>query len=145
MMRTTPQQSDPNLGMQGLNGMVRKKILIVDEDRFAKVCNALLQLDGFLSEHIVRLQELTKIETLGNFDLVITSYPYGMEVLNKLKNRNIPVIVLSDCVDTDLLSCLRQINSSFCMIKPIDFGSFSNIIKNIMFDQSERKLGYEIL
>jgi DNA-binding NtrC family response regulator len=129
----------------GQNRMNNKKILIVDEDRFAKVCNALLQLDGYLSDHIVLRQQLQRLETMKNFDLVITSYPYGTEVLNKLKNRDIPVVVLSDGVDSDLLACLKQIKMSFCMIKPIDFAKFSKIIENIMTKKMETGFGYEIL
>jgi len=125
--------------------MRHKKILIFDEGRFAKVCNALLQLDGYVPEHIVQVQELKKLANFKNFDLIITSYPYGVDVLDRLKNKDIPVVVLSDCVDNDLLNCLKKIKTSFCMIKPVDFSKFSKIIKTIMTKKMERALGYEIL
>lgn len=125
--------------------MRHKKILIFDEGRFAKVCNALLQLDGYGPEHIIQVQELKKLANFGNFDLIITSYPYGADVLDNVKDKDIPVVVLSDCVDSDLLNCLKKIKTSFCMIKPVDFSKFSKVIENIMTKKMERSLGYEIL
>jgi hypothetical protein len=78
--------------------MKRKKILVFDEEGFARVCNALLQLDGHHADYLVFTQEFGPLEKMEDYGLLITSYPYGSCILKLIKHYDIPTLVLSDCV-----------------------------------------------
>jgi len=111
---------------------VDKKILIYDEARFARICNALLQLDGHPAESIVNGVDPLPMETLNGYSLVITSFPYGTSMFAFLREAQVPVLVLSDIVSADLIRSVCEIKKSCCMIKPVDFGQFSQFVQRVL-------------
>ena len=84
-----------------------KKILIIDEEGFARICAALLEPVGYGIETFTHT--MTNSETLSsrlkqnNIGLIITSYPYGRSLLNEIKKRKIPSFILSDNIDGRLM------------------------------------------
>ena len=60
----------------------------------------------------------------------------GYEVLRKLKEtqgtKDIPVIVLSDELNNDLIRIMKQIRNSVCLVKPLDFERFKYIVRGII-------------
>jgi len=114
----------------GLN-MHNKKILVFDEESFARICHALLQLDGYPADCLNKM-DIEMAGELEDYGLVITSFPYGLSLFPRLMDRQIPVLVLSDCLSGELLECLKSIRNSLCMVKPIDYEQFRGKIKNVM-------------
>jgi hypothetical protein len=123
--------------------MNNKKILVVDEESFARVCRALLQLDGYPADCLAS-RDLQATGDLENYGLVITSYPYGLSLFPRLMHRQAPVLVLSDCLSGELLECLKGIRNSICMIKPLDYEQFSGKIRKVMNSDWSDSDGYEI-
>jgi hypothetical protein len=114
----------------GVN-MHKKKILVFDEESFARICHALLQLDGYPAVCLAKM-DIDQAGELEDYGLVITSYPYGLSLFPRLKHRQTPVLVLSDCLSGDLLECLKSIRNSLCMVKPIDYEQFRGKIRSVM-------------
>ena len=111
---------------------MNKKILIYDEERFAKVCDALLQLNGHPADSIIHGVDPLPLDDLDGFSLVITSFPYGSDLFMALKKAQVPILVLSDIVSTDLISAVCEIKNSCCMIKPVDFEQFFQFVQRVM-------------
>lgn len=111
--------------------MHNKKILVFDEESFARICHALLQLDGYPADCLADI-DIEEADELEKYGLVITSYPYGLSLFPRLMNRQTPVLVLSDCLSGDLLDCLKNFRNYLCMVKPIDYEQFRGKIRNVM-------------
>jgi DNA-binding response OmpR family regulator len=111
---------------------VNKKILIYDEERFAKVCDALLQLNGHPADSIVHGVDPLPLGDLSSYSLVITSFPYGSALFLALKKAQVPILVLSDMFSADLISAVCEIKNSCCMIKPVDFGEFCLVVQRVI-------------
>ena len=123
--------------MMAFSQETEKRILVIEEPGFARVCGALLALDGY------RVETPGKEGGVGGeVDLVITSYPCAERVTRDLVDREIPVLVMADCLSSGLLDLVRSLNNSWCMIKPIEFEKFSSVIRRML--QQEGGGGYEI-
>lgn len=114
---------------------MKKKILIVDEAGFSRICAAILEKEGYGTSAIADVRQLD-IELLNydNFGLVITSYPYGAFLFDHLKTLGIPTIILSDHMNRDLLMSLEHFDKSmsYCMIKPLDYNKFRTLVNQTM-------------
>jgi len=66
-------------------------------------------------------------------------------MLHDIKKSRIPFIVLSDNIDKKLMSILEGLNNSYCMIKPIDYQKFRELVTEIMNGCSAAKKGYSIV
>jgi hypothetical protein len=122
----------------------KKKILIFDETGFARICNALLESEGHWAD-INPPVEMGSPVAVEGYDLLITSYPYGDHFLNAIPNREIALIVLSDCINSDLLFALDGFDNCFCMIKPLDFDKFRSLVNQVIGGQPNGKGGYQIV
>jgi len=110
----------------------RKKVLIIDENGFCRVCSALLALNGFGSECLQDAGLIDLADNLEAFGLVVTSYPYGAQVLEILKESELPLLVLSDSLSDTLLSRLKKIRNSCCMVKPLDYDKFNSFVRQTL-------------
>ena len=113
----------------------KKKILIVDEAGFSRVCSAILEKEGYGTSACSDIHDLdASALNYDNFGLVITSYPYGARLLEKLKETKIPTIILSDFMNRDLMTTLEHFDksSSHCMIKPLDYNKFKTLVNQTM-------------
>ncbi|HSA78141.1 MAG TPA: hypothetical protein VLG72_04705, partial [Nitrospirota bacterium] len=54
-----------------------KKILIVDENGFSRICSAILTSSGYKTDVAPLEMDLQRKLNSGSIDLVVTSYPYG--------------------------------------------------------------------
>jgi len=113
-----------------------KKILIADESGFSRVCAAILEKEGYETNAVVDIHQADpdRDGSCNNVGLVITSFPYGIRFLEKLKSRNIPTIILLDAMNNDILLKLEQFDKtlSHCMIKPIDYHKFRALVSQAM-------------
>lgn len=122
-----------------------KKILVVDEPGFAKVCRALLRLNGFAVETAGEGENEDLYPVVDGYDLVITSFPYGAEVVETMREGNVPLLVLADCLSRDLLESVRSVRKSSCLIKPLDFEKFNSVVRRMLGDGDSLAGGYEIV
>ncbi len=113
---------------------IDKKILIVDEAGFSRVCSAILEKEGYGTNAITDVCQLDSKVNYEDIGLVITSYPYGAALLEKLVNSRIPTIILSDQVSRDLMAKLDNFDKtlSHCMIKPLDYHQFRTLVNQVM-------------
>jgi hypothetical protein len=113
---------------------MKKKVLIIDEKVFAHVCRAVLELEG----NGIEIHELSgmNLQTtkLTRFGLIITSYPFCIPLLNKLREFDMPKIILFDNLNEQTIVLLKSLTKAFCMIKPIDYSEFRSLVRKIMWD-----------
>ncbi|BDV43024.1 hypothetical protein GURASL_19470 [Geotalea uraniireducens] len=122
--------------------MEQGKILIYDEGGFSKVCAAILAKQGYAAEQV---SAGAAPEQQGAFDLVIASYPFGAQFSADIKKLSIPVIVLTDHISSDLLSFLKVLEVSYCLMKPLNFDKFVLLVKNLMSGVEIGPGGYSIV
>lgn len=117
----------------------KKKILIVDEAGFSRICSAILEKEGFGTNTISDVRRIDSMVNYDDFGLVITSYPYGTALFERLKESKIPTIILSDRLNRDLAMTLEHFDKSLshCMIKPIDYTKFRALVCQMMHKYSE--------
>ena len=125
--------------------MKTKKILIIDENGFARVCSAILESKGHEVENISLSDNPSTKLSNDELGLIITSYPYCAIFLETIKKKNIPVLILSDHIDNDLFSILKGIDNSYCMIKPLDYDKFRYLVAQIITGESIPQGGYCIV
>lgn len=122
-----------------------KKTLIIDEPGFARVCSAILENKGHEVDNISNLDSLPAKFSKNEFGLIVTSYPYCACLLEAIKKRGIPVLILSDYIDNSLFSILKNIDNSYCMIKPLDYDKFRYLVTQIINGESIQQGGYSIV
>lgn len=111
--------------------MNSKKILIIDETSFSRICSALLGLKGYVAEALQDLSQFPQRDSLANFGLVVVSHPYGAGLFEALSDAGLPVLVLSDCINDALLSDLKIVRNSYCMVKPLDYEQFNSFVGQV--------------
>jgi DNA-binding NtrC family response regulator len=120
-------------------GTIMKKILIVDEAGFSRICSAILEKEGYGTDAICDIHKIDSMMNYSDFGLVITSYPFGAFLLEKLKHARIPTIILSDHMNRDLITTLEHLDKSlsYCMIKPLDYNKFRTLVNQTMRGDGE--------
>ncbi len=109
------------------------KILLVEETGFLKVCSSILETEGFAVEAVAAAEDnLMSRLRMNDFTLVILSYPYGKFISDEIKKLALPVIVLSDHINEEIICMLERFEKSYCMVKPLDYGKFKHLVKQLM-------------
>ncbi len=123
-----------------------KKILIIDEYGFSRVCSAILgEIVGFETDMISPADDLPSKLNNNTLRLIVTSYPYGVFLFDEIKRRNIPTIILSDNIDGKLITILNDFNNSYCMIKPLDYDKFKTLVKQVINGEPTAQGGCSIV
>jgi DNA-binding NtrC family response regulator len=119
----------------------KKKILIIDEAGFSRICSAILENEGFGTNIIPDVHQFDSRVDFSDIGLIITSYPYGASMLEKLKKWKIPMIILSDQMSLELMATLDRFDKSlsYCMLKPLDYQKFRSLVSETM-NKSEQSL-----
>lgn len=112
-----------------------KNILIVDEQRFGKICSALVSLGGFGTEWASGCEEGFCKRDFETYSLVITSYPYGSQVLTKLAGKQVGLLVLSDFACEKLMQTVAENTNFHCLVKPVDFSRFNHVVSNLIAEK----------
>jgi DNA-binding NtrC family response regulator len=102
---------------------------------FSRICSAILEKEGYGTSAHSDLQKLdANALNYDDIGLVITSYPYGAMLLEKLQKMKIPTIILSDFMNRELMTALEHFDksSSHCMIKPLDYNKFKTLVSQTM-------------
>jgi hypothetical protein len=122
-----------------------RKILIIDEAGFTRVCRAILEDAGCL---VARLPQDGAGCPWGeghNLGLVIVSYPYGVSLFAEIAKLGIPIIVLADHISRELIALLEELEKSFCMIKPLDFLRFKSLAVELVSQELPCHGGYRFV
>jgi hypothetical protein len=123
-----------------------KKILIIDEYGFSRVCSAILgEIAGFETDMISHADDLPSKLNNNKLRLIVTSYPYGIFLFDEIKRRNIPTIILSDNIDGKLITILNDFNNSYCMIKPLDYDKFKTLVTQVINGEPTAQGGCSIV
>jgi DNA-binding NtrC family response regulator len=122
-----------------------KRILIIDEQGFSRICSAILNRSGYDTDIVIHGRDLSAMLDRGTVSLVVTSYPYGASHFDALRKRDIPTIILSDALDERLISLLGSLRNSCCMIKPVDYDKFKNMVKQVFDGSITFRGGYSIV
>lgn len=109
-----------------------KKILIIDEDGFSKICSAILKDEGYQTRLAISAEEAAELVSADGISIIVSSYPFALSLLKSKKIKDIPTIVLSDELNSDIMELMRNIKNSICLIKPLDFERFKYIIRGII-------------
>jgi DNA-binding NtrC family response regulator len=109
-----------------------KKILIIDEDGFSRICSAILNDEGYQTTLAISSDEANEHVSNNGISLIVSSYPYATSFLKSKITKDIPVIVLSDELNNDLIRIMKQIRNSICLVKPLDFERFKYIVRGII-------------
>jgi DNA-binding NtrC family response regulator len=125
--------------------MQHKKILIFDEYGFARVCAALLENWGYETEIVTTSDGLKSVQNYQRFGLIITSYPFCAPLFEEIRKQGIPSIILSDDFDGNLVSMLKDVNNSYCMMKPLDYDRFRALVKQVMSGKLNTQGGYHFV
>jgi hypothetical protein len=125
--------------------MSKKKILIIDEYGFSRVCSVLLDSIGYSTALAGNTNSLKSDLTAGDVGLIVASYPYVIPFFAGIRNHNIPTLILSNHVDEDLIAVLSNIDNSFCMIKPLDYSKFRSLVGQLMSGDLPLSGGYNIV
>ncbi|MDY0269702.1 DNA-binding response regulator [Trichloromonas sp.] len=121
-----------------------KKVIIVDEQGFSRICSALLELQGCRAE--------CRSLPVGAMDLhrpdvglVLTSYPYGERLLAEMGDGELPVLVLADSLSEPLLAALRRVRHACCMVKPVDYERLTSYIRQVLLGETSEWGGYDFV
>jgi DNA-binding NtrC family response regulator len=109
-----------------------KKILIIEEDGFSKICSAILHNEGYQTRFAVSAQEAVEIVSDNCVSLIVSSYSFVRSLAQLRVIPDIPTIVLSDELSSDLIDTMKYIGNSVCLLKPLDFDRFKYIVHGIV-------------
>ncbi|KPK36678.1 MAG: hypothetical protein AMK70_01385 [Nitrospira bacterium SG8_35_1] len=109
-----------------------KKILIFDEDGFCKICSAMLSDEGYQTELAFSNEEAESFIAKNGISLIVLSYPFALPFLRSESIRDIPTIVLSNDLNSDLIEMMKRFKNSVCLVKPLDFKRFKYIVRGVV-------------
>lgn len=117
---TTLLQKDPP---------VEKKVLVIDDPHFSKVCSAILKHMGLAVEVPERWDDISVDEQ--NYKLVIGSYPLAKDAFLKISTWQVPFIILSDTINRELTTLAEDLHQCHCFLKPLDYDNFRCIVGSL--------------
>jgi DNA-binding NtrC family response regulator len=122
-----------------------KKVLIIDESSFSRICSALLEEDGHKTEVLGDIGSLLPKKEDKEFGLVVTSYPFCQSLFEKIRNMSLPTIVLTDHLSRSLINFLEGCSNSYCMVTPLNYQKFRSVVKQIVKGDKPNDDGLNIL
>ncbi|MDA8087464.1 MAG: hypothetical protein M0Z75_12255 [Nitrospiraceae bacterium] len=122
-----------------------KKILIFDEARFSRICQAILATEGYDAVAEADPARFPPFLARRQPGLIITSYPFGDPILEQIKWLEVPVIILSDHIDAELLKTLEGLKNSCCLLKPLDYRKFKDLVRHFFLRPLPEGEGYRII
>lgn len=104
--------------------MREKKILVLDDKHFSRVCSAILEREGFSPETPKNEKISDTLHRWHNYGLVVASYPIAENFAERIKKAGIPLLLLSDHINCEIRQTVKQYKVCRCLIKPLDFEKF---------------------
>jgi hypothetical protein len=112
-----------------MNDGTTKRVLIYDEAGFSRICSALLEISGCAAD--IMGDEAEKLDRT-DVGLFVTSYPYGAFMLEEVRKRSIPAIVLFDDLDDRFIGMLHAYDNIYSMLKPLNYDKFRQIVHHLL-------------
>ncbi len=110
-----------------------KKVLIIDEKVFSSICSAILELEGLKVEVFdISSEYLSLFRLKEEFGLIITSYPIICPLVKDIQESKLPIIILADQINREVINLLENIPMSYCMVKPLNYKKFRLLTKELM-------------
>jgi len=75
----------------------------------------------------------------------VTSYPYGAFILDEVRKRSLPAIVLYDNLDDQFVDIVLANNNLYCMLKPLDYTKFKSLVRSLMSGEQVSREEYGIV
>jgi hypothetical protein len=123
-----------------------ERILLIDEASFLRVCSSILETEGFVTETFaVSGANWASKPNFHEIALVISSYPYGEFMFEEIKELALPVIFLCDHISEDIICFLEGFMKSYCMVKPLDYVKFTQLVKKLMNGDHSLYAGYNLV
>lgn len=124
--------------------MKQKKILILDDKHFSRICRAILERAGFVSEVPDNMKHSDTLQRWQEYGLVIASYPIAEDLVLKISGTQTPVIVLSDFYNHEIREALKNFEVSRCLIKPLDYEKFLGVVGEMLQGRIMEQGGYDL-
>jgi len=109
-----------------------KKILIIEEDGFSRICSAILHDEGYQTSFAISAKEAVRIVSDNGISLIVSGFSHVQSLLQLGIIHDIPKIILSDELNNDLIETMKRIGNSVCLLKPLDFERFKYIVHGII-------------
>ncbi|RJQ53790.1 MAG: hypothetical protein C4526_06140 [Nitrospiraceae bacterium] len=109
-----------------------KKILIIEEDGFSKICSAILREEGYQTSLAVSVKEAVRIASNNGISLIVSGYSFVDSLLKSRIIQEVPTIVLSDELNNELIETMKCIRNSVCLLRPIDYERFKYIVRGVL-------------
>ncbi len=106
-----------------------RRVLIYDEAGFSKVCSALLEMSGCSTDI---MGESAGAQFGSDIGVFVTSYPYGAIMLDEVRKRRIPAVVLFDSLDDRLVTFLHEYDNLYYMLKPLNYDKFKDLVRRLL-------------
>jgi len=119
-----------------------RRVLIYDEAGFSRVCSALLEMSGCSTDIMGDSSGILNSSDIGVF---VTSYPYGAFMLDEVKKRSIPVIVLFDNLDGGFIDMMHTYDNLYCMIKPLDYDRFKGLVHQLLSGEQVSREDFNLI
>lgn len=122
-----------------------RKVLIYNEENFSRVCSALLDMYGFTTDVIDEHHDAEKKLNSADVGIFITSYPYGAFMLEEVRKRKIPSIILFDDIGECYGKQLHMDDNLYCMKTPIDYAKFKDLVWQLLSGKRVSREDFMIL
>jgi hypothetical protein len=109
-----------------------RKILIVNNDGFGKICSDILNEEGFDSILACSVEEAVQHASNDNISLIVSNHSHTRSFLKSQLFCDIHKIILTNEFNKELIEDMKLIKNAICLVKPLDFKRFRYIVCGIM-------------
>ncbi len=109
-----------------------RKILIVINDGFGKICSAILNEEGFDTILASSVEEAVQHASNDTISLIVSNYSHAQSLLKSQLFCDTPQIILTNEFSKDLMEAMHLFKNKICFVKPLDFERFRYIVSGIM-------------
>ena len=127
-----------------MNAQRTGKVLIYDEAGFSRVCSAILAVEGYGTDVLDKRHDMPSLLKKNEVGVFITSYPYGAFLLDEVRKQRLPAIVLYDNLETQFVDIVLANDNLYCMIKPLDYKKFKNLVRSLLSGEKVSRGEYGI-
>ena len=120
-------------------------ILILDNSNFSYICASILNVQGHTSIIVNDPEELQKTIEINEVSLIVVNYPINRRLFETMRNMILPKVLLLAHINREVVELLKNLNNTYCMIKPIDYSKFLELIKMTSQNTLTDFSGYSIL
>jgi DNA-binding NtrC family response regulator len=128
-----------------MNDHLDRRVLIYDEAGFSRICSAILSNEGYGTDIMDEQRDMPNLLNRNEVGVFVTSYPYGAFILDEVRKRSLPAIVLYDNLDEQFIDMMLANDNLYCMIKPLDYKKFKSLVKSLLRGEQVSREEYGIV